>query len=1251
MRWRRFLIGAVACLAMLLVVVALLLPRIIEHEVPDVLAGLTNQPVEVDNVSLSWLSLQANVSRLLVGSDEAPALLTENFSLAFDSAALLQGQLRITSAGADVLHVDLDQWQSDNNAEPMDVQLVESWLPERIHITILEVYQTERLVAKTQDNLFLRREGDIHTLNWVQAGLSAQLSVSLQFSPLLDVLQNKRGQIQIEIAQADQAEDLLTAEVSITPAEAAGVAYVVQLEGLAVTGSWSYEVADLLAWPEHSDLRLKRLDVNRIQALIAELTADVTEKGAVQPASSSQDWLQVSLPQVSMPAHRAHVQIDELLIGSDSVRDLTTRVVTRAGDTGTSAGIQFHDLNAGLAGADLKGDLAFVFGRQWDIAADLAAVSQAESDAITTDALLYWHSGHVDLTTRGGKPIELLENARGSLAAAGLYHGAEVLPMRLSAEFDSELGLLGSDALKLQVGESDISGALWTDDSRRALSARLNSRYLNFDVLRRDTRTDDAAPFELNLPERIGLPSNFPMDVEFAGNRIQVAGLNFNTVVVGFQNQADSANIDVSFNTGLQGRIQFNLSEQRVGTEAALNLDLKVSAVDLQQLGLDVPVMVTSAQLNLDGRGDGLPSIVSSLAGELMVELSSARLSEDLQFRAIPSVGVAAEQVTSLTLSDLDMRMGKTTRTLGELLVALPELAVTGQLNTSSINLDTQIVSADESQAEPDPTPLLSLLQSLPTVDLQIALGEFTLEAQTLTNASLRLKSQPGELNIADASFNSPFGAVQWQASVMTRNGAADVQLDGSLQGLKVASLTQSQMKDLLDKPLAGTLALRGRGGDWAELYHDSHLRLKLAAPPVATNQRPEFDIDVELRALDEGLWQADIADLYWRNSDVRGRVTFRDMQPPELRADLNAGYLDLTPFDPPQADTAGKVSDAGLIRSVSNTTARALNFLSGSIRSSIGARARPTDSTSSRYFSAQPWSLEVMDTVDADIKIAADQVKSRRGEARNVTFFGRVGGRQLNVLLQSPQANGGALDFSLAYDATQQPALAKLSLSLANVRLNPLRGVAPMSAFVDLVALGNSERTLASSLNGHVYIEAGSGSASFADFGGGLLTGDLVQGVFGRLLPAAEKAPNLNCAVGYGHLVDGSFAAPATIVMQTPVANVLIQAQADLRQETISAQLDSRSRKGTGLSVGNVFSNTVRLEGSLAKPEIVSNTKGLLWRYGAAVATGGISLIGESVYKRLMIDDEACKTMKATLREKVCMPGSALTKSQLVCG
>jgi hypothetical protein len=120
---------------------------------------------------------------------------------------------------------------------------------------------------------------------------------------------------------------------------------------------------------------------------------------------------------------------------------------------------------------------------------------------------------------------------------------------------------------------------------------------------------------------------------------------------------------------------------------------------------------------------------------------------------------------------------------------------------------------------------------------------------------------------------------------------------------------------------------------------------------------------------------------------------------------------------------------------------------------------------------------------------------------------------------------------------------------------------------------------------------------------------------------------------------------------MQTRAANILVRAQANLKEEYISAQFESKSREGAGLSLGNIFSNTVRLEGSLRDPKIVPNTKSLLWRYGAAVATGGISLLGESVYKRLMADSRACATMKTTLQSKACTPGSALEKSTLVCG
>ncbi len=1229
MRWRRFLIGAVSFFTMLLVLLLLLLPRLLEQFLPDVVARRVNQPVEIENISLSLFPLGVKVSRLLVGAAQAPALLVHEADIELDAVRLLNGQVQILTTGAEFIRVDLSAWQDDDSAEPLDLQLVESWLPEQIILVILEVYSGERLVARTENNSFLRRAEALHQLSWTQAGLSSPLKLSASFSSLNEFFEDRRGRLGLEIAQEPTPEQrMLSAEVTMVPAGTAGVATSVRLDGQAITGSWLFESGDIASWPKHSVLQLELFDVNRIQDLIAQVMASVPADNLAQdaqtPSAPSQDWLQTLLPQVALPTHEIDVQIDQLLWGTESIRSIKVRIDARAGDIDVPAGVQLHDLTARLAGANLQGDVALALGAKWELSADLSASSNGESDPLFENALLYWQSGLVDLTTSGTKPVELLENARGSFAANGLYLAAEALPMNVRADFSGERGLLGSDALELQVGESIVTGALWTDDARQTLNARLSSPLLNLDTLSTPKVESDDAGFAFNLSDSQWLPVTLPMDIEFVGDLILVDDVAFTDVEFRFKNEVDKATV---------------------------NLDLDVSSLELKQLGQDMPLSVSSARLNLTGRGVDLSAVVSSLAGEVSFDFTSGYLSEAARLTAKPSIGVEADQLVSLSLSDLDLRLGETTRTQGDLRVAFPQFAVTGELNTSTLDLDALLVAADDSRAATDPMPLIPLLQSLPAVDLQIGLGELTVEAQTISDASLRLQARPGALDIADASFNSPFGAAQWQASLVTRNGSAELEMDGTIQKLKVASFTQSRMKDLFDKPLGGTLMLHGRGEDWAELYRDSRLQLKLAEAPVVPNKRVDFGIDVALQWLGEDQWQADIADLYWRNSDVRGRLNFRNTQPPELRADLTAGLLDLTQFEQPQAEAGSEASNTGLIRSVSNTTARALNFLSNSVRSTVGVKARATDSTSKRYFSAQPWSLAAMDAVDADIRIAAARVKSRRGEARDVTFRGDVGGRQIDMQMQSPQANGGPVEFVLAYNATQQPALARLFLSIEQVRLNPLPGVVPMSAFVDLSAQGNSERSLASSLTGHVFIEAGAGSARFAEFGGGLLTGDLVQGVFGKLLPAAERPPDLNCALGYGELVDGSFAAPATIVMQTPIANVLVQAQADFRQETISAQLDSRSLKGTGLSVGNVFSNTVRLEGSLSAPEIVSNTKGLLWRYGAALATGGISLIGESVYKRLMVDRDACATMKTTLQEKVCVPGSTLNDSVLVCG
>jgi hypothetical protein len=103
------------------------------------------------------------------------------------------------------------------------------------------------------------------------------------------------------------------------------------------------------------------------------------------------------------------------------------------------------------------------------------------------------------------------------------------------------------------------------------------------------------------------------------------------------------------------------------------------------------------------------------------------------------------------------------------------------------------------------------------------------------------------------------------------------------------------------------------------------------------------------------------------------------------------------------------------------------------------------------------------------------------------------------------------------------------------------------------------------------------------------------------------------------------------------------------LIKERIELKFDSRSRQGAGLSVGNVFSNTVRLQGPLTNPKIVPNTTALLWRGWAAVMTAGLSVVGESVLKRALVAESPCKNIREEIRESVCGGDDPVT-SPMVC-
>ena len=166
------------------------------------------------------------------------------------------------------------------------------------------------------------------------------------------------------------------------------------------------------------------------------------------------------------------------------------------------------------------------------------------------------------------------------------------------------------------------------------------------------------------------------------------------------------------------------------------------------------------------------------------------------------------------------------------------------------------------------------------------------------------------------------------------------------------------------------------------------------------------------------------------------------------------------------------------------------------------------------------------------------------------------------------------------------------------------------------------------------------------------MFTSDVATEILRTLLPGSEKRePELECGVVLGVFENGKGTTPVGYTVRTDKANIIGRMDIDLQREEVEIALDSRSREGVGLSVGNVFSNTIRVKGPLTDPQVVPHTTGILWRGWAAFMTAGLSVLGESVLKRAMAADNPCTSIKKDIREAACGTDQPLAKSKLVCG
>lgn len=301
------------------------------------------------------------------------------------------------------------------------------------------------------------------------------------------------------------------------------------------------------------------------------------------------------------------------------------------------------------------------------------------------------------------------------------------------------------------------------------------------------------------------------------------------------------------------------------------------------------------------------------------------------------------------------------------------------------------------------------------------------------------------------------------------------------------------------------------------------------------------------------------------------------------------------------------------------------------------------------RVFSAVPLPVQALRAMDVDLALQAGKLSLGETVVSDLVAELHLANGRLAFKPFHASLGGGSLEGEASLNVAGKTPNATLRLTGRQVELGKLPGNGVLSGGktdvrIDLKAAGESVRALMASADGEAVVSVGEGRLNnkVVDWA----AGDLLNQFAAILNPLGktEDATPLSCAVVRFTLRDGIATANKGIAMRTAKVDVVGSGTVDLRTETLDLGITPRAREGVGLSLSGPLSGLTRLRGTLANPTIGLDEEGSVRAaasVGAAVATGGLSLLGELILDRVTADSDPCRTALGQ------SPGKAKTRTK----
>lgn len=282
-------------------------------------------------------------------------------------------------------------------------------------------------------------------------------------------------------------------------------------------------------------------------------------------------------------------------------------------------------------------------------------------------------------------------------------------------------------------------------------------------------------------------------------------------------------------------------------------------------------------------------------------------------------------------------------------------------------------------------------------------------------------------------------------------------------------------------------------------------------------------------------------------------------------------------------------------------------------------------------YFSDEPITAPALQAADVDVEV---QVARFRGKTLDASDL-RVGVKiEEGALLIAPfsvsgpagHANGRMIfkPVPAGYELDMNLAVRDLHAGLLAGAEGDFATLPPISGQLALRGSGESLHDIMASSNGR--ISARQGAGEFKRLLTTVIFGDVITEVVRTINPldAGRRRTRLDCGIYDMTIVDG-LVVLERVAMQTDRLQTLVSGSINLQDERLNVTFRTKPREGLGITIGTVANAFLIVRGTLKEPRVVVDPKSSMTTTGAAVATGGLSLLARGLWNRVTAEGSIC--------------------------